>query len=201
MEGDSKKINWWNGLLALICLGGIIYCLSLVKSCSADRNEALRHCTVTGSDTVIKEVYHTKMSDPIVHTKFIEGKTVYVDVPANVDTQAILKNYFAIHIGVDTLRDKDLLGLYYYTISENKLKKDSFIYRILRPDRETIITNTVIPEKKIGFYLGFNTGASIKGTGIGFGPEALITTKKWQAIGAGYDVLNKTASIKFLIKL
>lgn len=203
-ESNLKKgISWLNGLAAFVLLGGLIWALTIMKECSGERNKALTHCTEAATDSIVKLIYMTKMSDPIVHeiNHYTQGATVFEVVPALVDTLEIVKNYFSKYSSTDTIKDKDLLGILHFTINKNRMIRDSFIYKILRPDIETIISHTIIPEKKNGFFLGFNAGFSMYNNRPGFGPEGMIITKKDKAIGAGYDFLNKTISAKFLIKL
>ncbi len=202
MESNKSEIfkNTFSFLIGCAVLAVIIYAFTLIKGCSRHKIETDKTCTDGKNDTITKFIYQ-KDWHTITHEHFNEGNTVYTTIPANVDTEAVIKSYFSKYSSCDTIKDKDLIGVLYYTINKNKMLKDSFIYKILRPDIETIISNTIIPKPKNCYFLGFNTGFIMPGKNFGFGPEVLIITKKNKAIGLGYDALNKTISAKFLIKL
>jgi hypothetical protein len=90
---------------------------------------------------------------------YVEGKdtTIYVDVPADVDTALILKDYFASHVYSrkwenDTLR-VNLLD----TVSQNRFAGNNFHYRIKIPF--TTVNTTI--DKSVHYSKYIYIGASL----------------------------------------
>lgn len=98
--------------------------------------------TVTDTITIVDTVTHTIIKDSISYVEKIDtlywpGDTVFKDV----DTAAILVDYYARY-GYDRVYADSLISVDFYDIvSENKIVASTFLnYKILRP--QTIITNT-----------------------------------------------------------
>lgn len=67
--------------------------------------------------------------------------TIYVEVPATVDTAKILANYFAKNIYIDTLKLRDSLG---HVIVEDTISQNTIFGRRYTANvRKQVITNTV----------------------------------------------------------
>jgi len=196
MEKQKNKTNWVNGLIGLSIIALIIWMLNYMKQCSEDWKK--QSSEVTATDSIVKYMYQTNWDTIKGKDIITPGETVYIPVPAIVDTNAILKDYFAKNIYKDTLQDSNIIAIRHFTISENKLQQNYFTYKLLKPNIETTITRTVTAKKKSSFFLGFNAGTGNK---FAFGPEALFVTKNQKAFGIGYDAINKNINGKFLIKL
>lgn len=146
---------------------------------------------------VIKEIHDTievtktkivtKKGADIVHETIKE-----VQIPAIVDTNLILRNYFAKNIYNDTLRLPDSLGYVFLTdtITKNKIEGRRFIANV----KERIINNTTIvkelPKTKIfyGIEGGFNKADVVSHLGLG----VLINTKSDKIYNIGIGVANRT---------
>ena len=113
--------------------------------------------------------------------------TIYVPVPATVDTQLILKDYFAKKVYTDTLRLNDSAG---YVALRDTITKNSISGRIWDAHiNKTLIRDTffLAPKVRNQIYIGGTLGAiqpAIPMAGINL---ALKTKKdKMYQIGAGY---------------
>jgi hypothetical protein len=149
---------------------------------------------------IVKTKVITKQGKDIYH-----DTTIFVQVPMNVDTIAIIKNYFAKNVYKDTLHLPDSLGyvILLDTISKNTIESRMFSASVKqRTIKETTIVKE-LPKTKIfwGVGMGFdktNYIHHIQG-------NLLINTKcdKLYNIGAGVDI-NKVpfinASIYWKIK-
>lgn len=140
---------------------------------------------------------------PVLQTEYRDGKTIYVekpiyvDIPSEVDTAKILKDYYAKYCFKDTLKLKDSLGYVAVidTISENKIKKRIFDSHVNKfTIKETLIVKD-LPKNQffIGGVIGFD-----KTNIVNFaGPSLLLKTKKdkMYSIGIGYST-NKQISLQ-----
>lgn len=140
---------------------------------------------------IVKTKVITKQGKDIYH-----DTTIYVQVPMNVDTMAIIKNYFAKNVYKDTLHLPDSLGyvILLDTISKNTIESRMFTASVKqRTIKETTIVKE-LPKTKIfwGVGMGFDKTNYIHHVGA----NLLINTKcdKLYNIGAGVDI-NKTPFI------
>jgi hypothetical protein len=144
---------------------------------------------------VIKKVVDTQYI-PQTKVVFKKGKdiyhdsTIYVEVPVTekVDTNLLLKNYFAQNIFKDTLKLNDSLGFVSIidTISQNKIYSRKWNSNVIKTFVEQ---KTIVKEYKTVYYLGGVIGFD-KPNIINFaGPSLLIKNKKENviSIGAGYS--------------
>jgi hypothetical protein len=143
-------------------------------------------------------------------TKFVKGDTmyrdttIYVEVPAKVDTNAILRSFFAKNVYRDTLKLSDSLGFVFVgdTISQNKILSRHYVAKI----NQKRVYEIVILDKpaKAQVYFGFgaafdknyinniNTNLLFKsksnmiyglGTGIDMNKNIFINTSVYWKIG------------------
>lgn len=149
---------------------------------------------------IVKTKTITKQGKDIYH-----DTTIFVQVPMNVDTMEIIKNYFAKNVYKDTLHLPDSLGYVVLldTISKNTIESRMFTASVKqRTIKETTIVKE-LPKTKIfwGVGIGFDKINYINHVGA----NLLINTKcdKLYNFGAGVDI-NKTpfinASIYWKIK-
>ena len=125
--------------------------------------------------------------------------SIFISVPAIVDTEAILHGYFAKYVFADTLSDTSIVIAVKDTISENRIVSRELTYRIKRPQVIEQINNTTIP-RRIGLYVGVSASIN-KNLLAGFSPEILLTGKNKTAYGIGYDLLSKSVSAHVYWKL
>jgi hypothetical protein len=103
--------------------------------------------------------------------------TVQQPVPADVDTDAILAQYFQVHYYNDTIADSNLTAYIGDSIGYNRLLHRSFNYRITRPIEVHIQqTNPRQWGLSLGVQSWFDTTAS-------FGLLVGIRNRDWEVIG------------------
>jgi len=148
---------------------------------------------------VIKEIHDTtevtkvktlwKKGQDIFHETILHDTAVKL---VNVDTAALLRDYFAKNIYKDTLRLPDSLGFVTLidTISKNAIQGRTFNANV----KQRVITNTTIvkelPKTKVfyGIEGGFNKADFISSVGMGL----LINTKSDRIFNLGLGVNNRT---------
>jgi hypothetical protein len=147
---------------------------------------------------VIKEIHDTT---EVTKTKVVtkKGSDIFYEtikhdtIPTIVDTNSILKNYFAKNIYKDTLHLPDNLGfvLLTDTITRNLIQGRTFTANV----KQRVIENTTIvkelPKTKVfyGIEGGFNKADFISHIGMGL----LINTKSDKIFNLGLGVNNKTS--------
>jgi hypothetical protein len=194
-----KKID----LKTLLILGLIIVIL-LMRACSSgEKISDGGQIKIDGKKyTVIKHTIDTIIK-PVTQTVYKEGRTIFVDVPvyvnvpANVDTAYILKDYYTKYPYKDTLRLDDGLGYIAVndTIFKNRVlnrKFNSFI------NQKTILeTIYVQPVPKVQMFIGGVAGFDKVNIVNFVGPSLLLKDKKDKvySLGVGYSNA-KTLSIQ-----
>ena len=144
--------------------------------------EVLKHEIDTEYVKVTQTV--VKQGKDIIH-----DVPVYVNVPVNVDTNAILKDYYAKYCVKDTLRLTDSLG--YVAIKDTLFKNRLLNRKYVSNIHKTVIKETLIVKELprnqvyVGGVMGFD-----KTNIINFaGPSAMLKTKtdKVYTLGVGYS--------------
>jgi hypothetical protein len=136
---------------------------------------------------IVKTKVVTKKGEDIYHETIKE-----VNIPAIVDTQALLHDYFAKNIYKDTLQLPDSLGIVSLidTITQNKILGRTFNASVKqRTIKETTIVKE-LPKTKLfyGFEGGFNKADVVSHLGFG----VLVNTKKDKMFHLGLGVANRT---------
>jgi hypothetical protein len=152
--------------------------------------------TNTINKTVI--VYDSTEKTPPAGPLVIK-ETHTVEIPAQVDTLAILKDYFSTHHYEQEFKNEDLRGTVSSTISQNRILNQKLDYKWLKPisTTETTEKTTVISPR--GFYGGaFVNANSLR---VGIGPQISYLTRKEILISAGYDLLQKSIHVGTQFKL
>jgi len=183
----GMKITWER--IQSITIVVLVIIILLMSKCSGgDSSRPVDTKVVTETkivwDTleVEKKVYIPKWRTK-VETKY---DTTYVEVPAEVDTMDILKDYYSKYVYVDTLF-LDTLGYITLvdTVTENKIFNRTNIPEIRIP---TKIQKDVVYINEREFYAGM--GARTNGKNISWmGLEGLYRTKKGNTftLGIGTD--------------
>ena len=140
---------------------------------------------------VVKTKVVTKKGSDIYHETIVE-KEVKVEVPAIVDTAALLKDYYSKVLYKDVLVLPDSLGTVSVTdtISQNKILGRTFDAKVKeRTIKETMIVKE-LPKTKVFYGLegGFNKADFVSSVGAG----VLINTKKDKIYQLGLGVTNQT---------
>ena len=141
---------------------GLIIVLVLLQFKSCTSTPPSGPTVITKIDTVWK---HVDVKVPVYVPKYITRIRVdTVEIPSNVDTLAILKDYFAKYRVTDTLRlvySKDDRRVFGYgividTISQNKILSREIEWKYEIPTIEK--TTTIYPASKRQLFVGFNAG-------------------------------------------
>ena len=137
---------------------------------------------------VVKTKIVTKKGSDIYHETIVEKEVV---IPAIVDTQALLKDYYSKVLYKDVLVLPDSLGIVSVTdtISQNKIMGRTFDAKVKeRTIKETLIVKE-LPKTQVyyGFTGGFNKADVVSNIGGGL----LIKTKKDKIYQVGVGVANR----------
>jgi|688.fasta_scaffold242303_3 hypothetical protein len=137
---------------------------------------------------VVKTKIVTKKGEDIYHETIVEHE---VKVPVNVDTNAILKEYYTKVLYKDVLVLPDSLGTVAVTdtISQNKILGRTFNANVKqRTIKETTIVKE-LPKNKLfyGIQGGFNKADVISHVGMGI----LLNTKTDKIYNLGIGVANR----------
>lgn len=176
------------GILAL----GLIW----QRSCNGPINSVTKVPTVKIDGVkydVLKHTTDTFVTPAKVQIVYKTGETIYKDttifvpVPTNVDTAAILKDYFAIKVYDDTLHLKDSLG--YITVRDS-MNRNSILSRTFNAHiNRIIIKDSLILSKSARnqVYVGGSIGF-IKPMATSIGIDLFLKTKtdKLYGLNVGY---------------
>lgn len=137
---------------------------------------------------VIKTKVVTKKGEDIYHETIVEKEVL---IPANVDTAALLKDYYSKVLYKDVLVLPDSLGTVAVTdtISQNKILGRTFNANVKqRTIKETTIVKE-LPKTKVfyGFEGGFNKQDVVSHIGAG----VILNTKKDKLFHLGVGVANR----------
>ena len=191
---------------------GLIVVIFLLNMCSTDVSDDGSKVKIAGKTyTIIKHEIDT-VEVPVQQIVYRDGKEIfheniiYVDVPSNVDTNSIIRNYYSQVVYKDTLRLSDSLGYISVidTIFNNSIlnrKWESYVKKFTV--RETLYLKQ---DPRLQFFVGgfggFNSGLN----SVYLGPTVMLKNKKENtfnlgiAVGTGKEVLLQ-GSIYRLIRL
>jgi hypothetical protein len=117
-------------------------------------------------ETVKWDTIDNSKTDTAYIPKIIEKRIIDIrEIPQNIDTGAILQEFYSTNIYIDTLIHTDSIKFVIYdTVSQNSIISRSFRYNILYPTiTETITEKTVLNRREVylGGELGFGLGQQI----------------------------------------
>jgi len=182
---------------------GLIIVILFMRMCDGESDPNKKTIKIDGKKyEVIKHDIDTLIV-PVKETIFKKGETIfkeeiiYVDVPSKVDTNLILKDYFAKVVYKDTLKLKDSLG--YITITDT-ITKNSILNRLYNTSiNKTTIKETLIvkdlPRNQL--YVGGLVGFDRTNIVNFLGPNLTLKTKKDKMFSLGGGLgLNKNLTIQ-----
>ena len=188
----KKLLNLKNIAIALLIV------IVVFQQCGGDKRKTGEIVKVDGKKYEL--IKHEIDTVEVVKTKVVtkKGEDIYhetikeVTIPAIVDTQALLQDYFAKSIYKDTLQLPDSLGIVSLidTITQNKILGRTFNASVKqRVIKETTIVKE-LPKTKLfyGFEGGFNKADVVSHLGFG----VLVNTKKDKMFHLGLGVANRT---------
>lgn len=189
--------------LKTLLIIALIIVILILRSCTSIGDKKEDIIKVDGKKYIVVKHEIDTVYRPTIQTVYKDGKTiyrdtpVYINVPTNVDTMSILKDYYTKVTYKDTLHLKDSLGYISVidTIFNNKILNrvwDSHVNKITINDK---IYLKELPKTQLYFggVLGFD-----KVNIVNFaGPSFILKTKKdhMYSLGIGYSN-NKTVSIQ-----
>ena len=176
-----------------IIIAVLIAVIFLQRSCSTTTKDGKEILKIDGKKyEVLKREIDTVMV-PVNHNVYKSGKDIYHDVPVyiqiplNADTAAILKEYFAMHVYKDTLQLKDSLGYVSVidTITKNGLMGREWNAKV---NKITINNTTFLKElPRTQLYLGGSLGIQ-KPSYTSIGWNAILKTKNDHMYGIGIGI-------------
>ena len=150
--------------------------------------EVLKHDTVYQKKTLVEYrdgvyVYHSD--------------SVYVEIPQNVDTSAILKDFYAMNMFVDTFKTDIGNIVLNDTISQNKIKGRTYTAKFKYPEVRTIVKE----KPKAAVFAGI--GSSINGEAKlqEVSAHIFLETRKRRLYGVGVGIASGAPVYKFNVLL
>jgi hypothetical protein len=132
----------------------------------------------------------TKKGDDIYHENY-SVDTAYLKQYTNIDTPAIINDYFSKNVYKDTLIMNDSLGYVYIidTITKNKLSHRQWASKV----RERLVRETTIVKDppKVEYYLGLNANFDKKDYLNSIGASAMLKNKNNNIIQLNAELTNK----------
>lgn len=192
---DLLKV--FKSLLVIVLLLGIGFFIGYKK---VDRTSL--DDTSVYSDTVYKYDTITKFINNDIYQYKETIDTIYYpdSIPSDIDTLAILKDYYSKNKITREWSDTNLYVKLVDEISQNKIVNSNWLeYKILKP--QTIVTNTEVVHK-YSSYLNINYSSSIQD--LSYSTISLVYIRKKFSFGIGYIPLKQTPTISFgynLIKM
>jgi hypothetical protein len=184
-------MNRYHAIGYLILIGIIVYlseCNPKPKVCND--NIEIKSDTLYVYDTTIKEI---KVSYPL------PKDTEYVEIPVNIDTLEILKDYYAKIYYNQTISDSNLIATIEDSVSQNRIFHRKFNYQWLKPT--TIINNEIKQPTKenVKLYLGVELGGNINTFNLS--PTVRLSTPKGNLYGFRYGIIDQTYNLEFSKKI
>lgn len=192
---------------------GLIIVILLMQMCNGDKKEINKGDTIKVKGKKYEVVDHRRDTTYITRDSIVykKGKDIKVEVkvpvyiPANVDTQGILKDYFARRFYVDTLD----LGEKSFVIVKDTITENKILSRVFESSiTEKIINDTLFlvePPKRqmfVGFQMGFDKKDIFNYGGL----NLLYKDKKDKIFGLGLGINSNSqptimGSLNWKIKL
>lgn len=188
----STAWNWFKSLpIQTIFIVAIIAIMIFQKECGSTTNKTKQKII---TDTIVLTEVIRDTTPLFIKTYYpVPADTIEIQVPANVDTLAILSNYYNKYYYRDTLvNDSMALIVIFDTITQNKIISRSGEYKNRRP---TVINNTTIINQSKVWNIGFGLFAGGNLSEFQAGPSLLITTNNRSSYLAEYDIMHKTFRI------
>lgn len=145
-------------------------------------------------DTIIQKVEKTVYKDG--KTIYVE-RPIYVNVPPNVDTNHILRNYYSKLVYIDTLKVNDTMG---YIVVKDTIFKNKILNRVWDSHLNKFTVREILYVEqlpKVQVFLGGNIGFDNVNIINYVGPTVLVKDKKDKlySLGVGYSG-NKAISVQ-----
>jgi hypothetical protein len=191
------------GNISLWVILALVILLFLQRECGGRCDDCPEIQTEVLTDTIPGDSVPYPVPSPIPDPEIVYQDTGRIDsFYLDVDTAAILKDYFASVIYTDTINeDSSFFAVIHDTLSRNRLIGRSFFFQNLRPISITTITNTVEGPPKLKLFLGPLLSYSNDTKNLGVGGSVLLMTKRDNGYAYSYDFLNRQHQVVFYWKL
>jgi len=182
-----EKIKWTGWLIA-VCMVLLI----LVQRCRVSKNFK---GIATMHDTIV--VHGDSELYMVQDTVLKPYKVYYPSSIYKVDSDKIIKDYFAGRVYHDTIKARDITAVIEDSISTNKIEGHKVLFENSRDMH--LITPEPKPIDKLfaGGFIGYSTKNMLPGVGISFS----LINRKDIMYSYGYDVLNRTHTIGLCWKI
>jgi hypothetical protein len=150
--------------------------------------EVIKHDTVYQKKTI------TQYRDGVY---VYHSDSVYVEIPQNVDTSAILKDFYALNMFADTFKTDIGNVVIKDTISQNKIKGRTYTATFKYPEVRTIVKE----KPKAAVFAGLGTSFYGEGRIAEVSGHLMLETKKRRLYGVGVGMINKEPVIKLNVLL
>jgi hypothetical protein len=175
------KLKW----LGWIAAFSLLILFLLHRSCT--KNEP--RVPVSVHDTII---VHGDSQLYLVRDSTIKPVKIYIrDTVPNVDTPAILKDYFASRVYLDTIKARDITAVIEDSISDNRIAG----HKVLVENKRDTHLITPLPKPKNKVFIGGFLGYSIKDLSPVAGVSVSFITRKDVLYCYNFDVVNRTQTI------
>jgi|WetSurSiteA1Bulk_404760.scaffolds.fasta_scaffold03812_2 hypothetical protein len=182
----KKTLNYIVVGLVLLALAGIFFAGYSVYP-------KVNKCPQTARDTVyVRDTTIYYIKDTIPYYDIHRDTVIYNDtIPVNIDTSAILEDYFAFHYFTRTWTDSLLTVTLTDVVSRNSLLDNTFAYTILRPQQ---VINNVINNYSYGKYIIAGVDVPMKDIKY-VNIDVMFVTRRWYA-GVGYNIYLNSPTLK-----
>jgi hypothetical protein len=153
------------------------------------------------TEKLITVLYDT-IPKPVPSIKYLPGKPIPQLIPAKVDTQKIIAQFFSKQPYTRSFKNDTIDISIDDTLFNNQFfSKGNLKYKWLIPFKttETITTTTVTPPKSM-FLIGLHINGSSKQV-LDVGPDIFFKTKNNKLFGIGYDIKSENFRINAAIPL
>ena len=176
-----------------LVIAALVIVIIFMRSCSGTSNGGKEIIKVDGKKyEVIKRETDT-IRVPVIQTVYKPGNDIihevinYVNIPANVDSMAVVKDYFATRVYKDTLKLEGDLG--YITVTDS-ITKNALAGRLWNSNvNKTTINNTIYLKElpRTQLYIGGTLGMQ-RPEALTIGGNLILKDKKDRMYGIGYGV-------------
>lgn len=182
--------------LPYIVIAGLVVYIFFIKSCQkcpeckegTATHDTLLLYTDTGKHVIEVPVPYPVASKPDT-------------VPMDVDTLAILQDYYAHYFYEQVIADTNLTVTLNDTVSQNKIMGRGFSYRWLKPTTMIYNDTTIAAQNKFKMFAGLDVGANLTGDNFSLTPNLKFITKKDALLEIGYDIPNQMPLLGVAIKI
>jgi len=176
--------------LNILLIAGIVYLYFKAEKKNESPVQTIVNTFYDSTKVITKPVYITEIKE-----KWLRD-TIRLEIPANVDTAEIIREYFTSRSYLHEYRDSNLVITINDSVKFNSIAYRNLTYKLLRPYlTETI---NILPEAKWNWMVGFNY--EFRQPYPGVVPTFGFNYKAWSLM-AGYNLIYKTSSIQFNYKL